>query len=108
MQRIREKSSIPGDSGAAANACLWHNRPHVVSAGVSTGAMSDPGSTRMGAILQHGKITTCVLVINSIRSGRASTSLRCSIVSWFPFMVSGPDYVFHDKTNMWRRRDDPR
>ena len=25
-----------------------------------------------------------------------------------PFMVSGPDYSFYEKTNRWRRRDDPR
>ena len=25
-----------------------------------------------------------------------------------PFMVSGPDYTFHNKLNRWRRRDGPR
>ena len=56
LQLVRDKSSTPSDGGAAAGECLWHNRPHAVSPGVSTGAMADPGAARMGAIMQHGKL----------------------------------------------------
>ena len=56
LSSIREKSATPGDGGADLEACLWHNRPHSVSPGVSTGALGDPSEARIGAIMQHGKI----------------------------------------------------
>ena len=80
--------------------------PHAVSAGVSTGALGDPSLARMGAIMQHGNI--------EVQTGHKLISLCESkfISQVLPFvipcMVSGPDYSFHDKTNRWRRRDDPR
>jgi hypothetical protein len=106
VQLIREKNSTPGDGGAAASSCLWHNRPHAVAAGVSTGAISDPSSARVAAIMQHGKIE--VQTGHKLISQWESKYISQVLPFVIPFMVSGPDYSFHDKTNRWRRRDDPR
>ena len=46
VQPIREKSSTPSGGGSVPSTCLWDNRPHAVSAGVSTGAIGDPSSAR--------------------------------------------------------------
>ena len=56
--------------------------------------------------MQHGKIgvQTGHKLISQWESKYISQILPFVI----PFMVSGPDYSFHDKTNRWRRRDDPR
>ena len=56
--------------------------------------------------MQHGKIEvqTGHTLISQWESKYFSQALHFVI----PFMVSGPDYSFHDKTNRWRRRDDPR
>ena len=49
VQLIREKNSTPSDGGPATSSCVWHNRPHRVAAGVSTGAIEDPSSAKMRA-----------------------------------------------------------
>ena len=56
--------------------------------------------------MQHGKIgvQTGHKLISQWESKYISQILPFVI----PFMVSGPDYSFHEKTNRWRRRDDPR
>jgi hypothetical protein len=60
----------------------------------------------MGAIMQHGKIEvqTGHKLISQWENKYISQVLLFVIL----FMVSGPDYSFHNKTNRWRRRDDPR
>jgi len=106
VQFAREKSSTPSDGGAASSDCLWNHRPHSVFAGVSTGAIGDPSATRMGAIMQHDKIE--VQTGHKLVSQWESKYISQVLPFVIPFMVSGPDYSFHEKTNRWRRRDDPR
>jgi len=97
VQLIREKSSTPSDGGAASSHCLWNNRPHAVSAGVSPGAIGDPSSTRMGAIMQHGKIE--VQTGHKLISQWESKYISQVLPFVIPFMVSGPDYSFHERQN---------
>ena len=99
---IREKSATPGDGGADPGVCLWHNRPHAVSPGVSAGAIGDPSEARIGAIMQHGKIN--VQTGHQLISQWESKYISQVLPFVIPFMVSGPDYSFHDKQNRWRRR----
>ena len=56
--------------------------------------------------MQHGKIAVQTgHKLISQWEGKYFSQILPFVI---PFMVSGPDYVFHDKTNRWRRRDDPR
>ena len=67
--------------------------------------MGDPSSSRMGAILQHGKID--VQTGHQLISQWEGKYISQILPFVMPFMVSGPDYEFHNKTNRWRRRDVP-
>ena len=87
LTSIWEKNATPGDGGADPEACLWHNRPHAVSPGVSTGAVAAPSEARIGAIMQHGKID--VQTGHKLISQWESKYISQVLPFVIPFMVSG-------------------
>ena len=102
IQYIRDKGSTPGDGGCSYDDCLRHNRPASVSIGTTTGSLTDPGAARMGALMKHGDlhVQTDHKLISQWESKYISQVLPFVI----PFMVSGPDYVFHNNDQRWRRQ----
>ena len=101
---FRDKASTPGDGGADHDDCLRHNRPATVNPGVSSGSLTDPASARTNAIIKHGDLQ--VQTGHEMLSQWETKYFSQILPFVMPFMVSGPDFDFHNKApKRWRRKD---
>ena len=107
---IKEKNATPGDGAGSADTCLSDGRPSFISTGVSTQSCSDPATIRTGAVLRHGECE-----VGDLTAQTGHTMIPQWHAQYFsqilpfviPYMVSGPDFTFHENASRWRRKDKP-
>ena len=116
---IKEKNATPGDGDLSLEDTLSDRRPVSVVTESSGQASTDPATLRTNTIKRfkgaqdedeepHGQLKDGKLTVqtghNSMNqwNGKYFSQILPFVI---PFMVSGPDFEFYEKTKRWRRRD---